>query len=143
MRAGRGGELATLAFALHLIGHPSSRRLGFDSHIANESPAIMSSQSLPLQALWEAAAGQEYQPTIGKESQFTVGFSLLVAGNFKQRPRSRHLLISFLQLCCSLACLDLVRKGACTPWMSSLTSTTDPSFKNVILCGIPASVAAG
>ncbi|KAI4821478.1 hypothetical protein E4T45_10243, partial [Aureobasidium sp. EXF-8846] len=27
--------------------------------------------------LWEAAAGQPYQPTIGKDSQFTVGITLL------------------------------------------------------------------
>lgn len=103
----------------------------------------MSSQSLPLQALWEAAAGQEYQPTIGKESQFTVGFSLLVAGKFQA---TSSISTSTDQLSAALlltGLFGLSKEGACTPYMSSLTSTTDPSFKNVILCGIPASVAAG
>ncbi|KAI5246975.1 hypothetical protein E4T47_02435 [Aureobasidium subglaciale] len=31
----------------------------------------------PLNDLWEAAAGQPYEPTIGKDSQFTVGITLL------------------------------------------------------------------
>ena len=34
----------------------------------------------PLNDLWEAAAGQPYEPTIGKNSQFTVGITLLFAG---------------------------------------------------------------
>lgn len=34
----------------------------------------------PLNDLWEAAAGQPYEPTIGKESQFTVGITLLFTG---------------------------------------------------------------
>ncbi|CAD0021690.1 unnamed protein product, partial [Aureobasidium pullulans] len=35
----------------------------------------------PLNDLWEAAAGQPYEPTIGKNSQFTVGITLLFAGS--------------------------------------------------------------
>ena len=31
-----------------------------------------------LQDLWEASAGHPFQPTIGKGTQFTVGFSLLL-----------------------------------------------------------------
>ncbi|KAI5208793.1 hypothetical protein E4T42_03457 [Aureobasidium subglaciale] len=31
----------------------------------------------PLNDLWEAAAGQPYEPTIGKDSQFSVGITLL------------------------------------------------------------------
>lgn len=31
----------------------------------------------PLHDLWEAAASQPYEPSIGKNSQFTVGFTLL------------------------------------------------------------------
>jgi hypothetical protein len=34
----------------------------------------------PLNDLWEAAAGQPYEPTIGKNSQFTVGITLLFTG---------------------------------------------------------------
>jgi hypothetical protein len=33
--------------------------------------------SSPLLDVWEAAAGSPYQPTIGKNTQFTVGFVLL------------------------------------------------------------------
>jgi hypothetical protein len=38
----------------------------------------MSSQS--LLDVWEAASSSPYQPTIGKNSQFTVGFILLLIG---------------------------------------------------------------
>ena len=38
----------------------------------------MSSQ--PLADLWDSAAGQPYEPFIGKDSQFAVGFTLLAAG---------------------------------------------------------------
>ncbi|GAB1741618.1 hypothetical protein NU219Hw_g7037t1 [Hortaea werneckii] len=31
-----------------------------------------------LTELWEASAGQPFQPTIGKGTQFTVGFTLLL-----------------------------------------------------------------
>ena len=40
--------------------------------------AVMSVR--PLNDLWEAAAGQSYEPSVGKNSQFTVGFTLLVTG---------------------------------------------------------------
>ncbi|KAI6870237.1 hypothetical protein KC343_g5092 [Hortaea werneckii] len=32
----------------------------------------------PLTELWEASAGQPFRPTIGKGTQFTVGFTLLL-----------------------------------------------------------------
>lgn len=34
--------------------------------------------STPLLDLWEASAGQPFQPSIGKNAQFTVGFTLLL-----------------------------------------------------------------
>ncbi|KAL2350374.1 hypothetical protein BJ546DRAFT_444153 [Cryomyces antarcticus] len=36
--------------------------------------------SSPLLELWEAAAANPYQPTISKNNQFTVGFTLLLLG---------------------------------------------------------------
>lgn len=33
-----------------------------------------------LHGVWESAVGNSFVPTIGKDSQFTVGFSLLVLG---------------------------------------------------------------
>ncbi|KAF1926177.1 uncharacterized protein M421DRAFT_422852 [Didymella exigua CBS 183.55] len=35
--------------------------------------------SSPLADVWEAAAASPFQPTIGKNSQFTLGFALLFA----------------------------------------------------------------
>ncbi|EUC31499.1 hypothetical protein COCVIDRAFT_94681 [Bipolaris victoriae FI3] len=35
--------------------------------------------SSPLLDVWEAAASQPFHPTIGKDTQFTVGFVLLAA----------------------------------------------------------------
>ena len=36
--------------------------------------------STPLNELWAAAASQPYSPTISKDTQFAVGFILLLAG---------------------------------------------------------------
>ncbi|KAF1353798.1 hypothetical protein BDV97DRAFT_347455 [Delphinella strobiligena] len=49
----------------------------------------------PLHDLWDAAAGQPYEPTIGKDTQFTVGFSLLFAalilsGYFSLNPSMKN-----------------------------------------------------
>lgn len=33
----------------------------------------------PLHDIWEASASQPFEPSIGKNSQFTVGFTLLFA----------------------------------------------------------------
>ena len=38
-----------------------------------------SMSSTPLQSLWDASASQPFTPTISKEQQFTVGFTLLFA----------------------------------------------------------------
>ena len=35
---------------------------------------------MSLHEVWEAAAGNPFQPSISKNYQFTVGFSLLLAG---------------------------------------------------------------
>lgn len=35
--------------------------------------------SSPLVDVWEAAAASPFQPSIGKDSQFTLGFALLFA----------------------------------------------------------------
>jgi len=34
--------------------------------------------STPLHDVWEAASANPYQPTVGKNAQFTVGFTLLL-----------------------------------------------------------------
>ncbi|KAJ9628761.1 hypothetical protein H2203_002663 [Taxawa tesnikishii (nom. ined.)] len=50
----------------------------------------------PLRDLWDAAAGQPYEPAIGKNSQFTVGFTLLLtalmlSGYFGLNPSLKNL----------------------------------------------------
>ncbi|KAG9526253.1 hypothetical protein KCU71_g4363, partial [Aureobasidium melanogenum] len=60
----------------------------------------------PLNDLWEAAAGQPYEPTIGKNSQFTVGITLLftaliLSGYFGLNPSLKNL--SLIGLPASLA----------------------------------------
>ncbi|KAL1302271.1 hypothetical protein AAFC00_002692 [Neodothiora populina] len=50
----------------------------------------------PLHDLWEAAATQAYEPMVSKDSQFTLGFSLLfialiLSGYFSLNPSSKNL----------------------------------------------------
>ncbi|KAF1851510.1 uncharacterized protein K460DRAFT_36151 [Cucurbitaria berberidis CBS 394.84] len=47
-----------------------------DNHASIAHPYSMSS---PLVDVWEAAASSPFSPTIGKNTQFTVGFLLLFA----------------------------------------------------------------
>jgi hypothetical protein len=57
--------------------------------------------SSPLADVWEAAAASPFQPTIGKESQFTLGFALLFACMFisVQATRSPVAVLTQLQRC--------------------------------------------
>ncbi|KAG9696052.1 uncharacterized protein M437DRAFT_36586 [Aureobasidium melanogenum CBS 110374] len=50
----------------------------------------------PLNDLWEAAAGQPYEPSIGKNSHFVVGITLLftaliLSGYFGLNPSLKNL----------------------------------------------------
>jgi hypothetical protein len=56
-------------------GHQSS--FGGQSQEHPHAIAHQVLMSSPLLDVWEAAAGSPYQPTIGKNTQFTVGFVLL------------------------------------------------------------------
>ncbi|RMZ12296.1 hypothetical protein D0864_00747 [Hortaea werneckii] len=76
-----------------------------------------------LTELWEASAGQPFQPTIAKGTQFTVGFTLL--------------LLAFILT--SLFGLNAVLAAG----RAALIDATDNSLKNVPLYGIPASLAFG
>ncbi|GAB7354022.1 hypothetical protein MBLNU459_g4609t2 [Dothideomycetes sp. NU459] len=80
----------------------------------------------PLNDLWTAAAGQPYEPTISKNSQFTVGFTLLFTG-------MRHASPQQIQNNVDLS-IALVLSGY---------FGLNPSLKNLPLIGIPASLAAG
>lgn len=80
-----------------------------------------------LQSVWQAAAADPFVPTIGKDSQFSLGFSLLTIGILlsgyfglsEHSQRDSH-------VCCA-----------------ELNSFTDRSLLNVPLVGIPASLAIG
>lgn len=49
---------------------------------ASEHSHLNCTMSSPLADVWEAAAASPFQPTIGKETQFTLGFALLFACTF-------------------------------------------------------------
>jgi hypothetical protein len=64
---------------------PKGHRSGIEELQQQHSHAIAHHilMSSPLLDVWEAAAGSPYYPTVGKNTQFTVGFSLLL---FCMRP---------------------------------------------------------
>lgn len=75
-----------------------------------------------LHQVWESAVGNPFVPTIGKDSQFTVGISLLVAG---------ILLSGFFGLSMSI----------CPHFDDSSNRNADRSLLNIPLIGVPASLA--
>lgn len=97
----------------------------------------------PLNDLWTAAAGQPYEPAIGKNTQFTVGISLLFTGTWHcilcihlDRQANNH----------SSHSVWLLWPEYVTPSSSQRPDAKlciDPSLKNLPLIGVPASLAAG
>jgi hypothetical protein len=65
---------------------PKGHRGGIEELQQQHSHAIAHHilMSSPLLDVWEAAAGSPYYPAVGKNTQFTVGFTLLL---FCMRPR--------------------------------------------------------
>ena len=82
----------------------------------------------PLRGLWEASAGQPFYPTVGKGSQFAVGFILLLTA---------FILTSLFGLSMCSVIQELRSE------LSILNDTVDNSFKNIPVYGIPASLAFG
>jgi hypothetical protein len=99
--------------------------------------------SSPLADVWEAAAATPFQPTIGKNSQFTIGFALLFACMFSRTRavcgRANNapalLLTGFFGL----------SMPSTSPQLTTCTAHahTDRSFINLPLVGAPASIAFG
>lgn len=79
----------------------------------------------PLQELWEASAGQPFQPAIGKGTQFTVGSALL--------------LLAFILS----GLFGLSMRPLTHTYTYSADMPLDNTLKNVPLLGIPASLAFG
>jgi hypothetical protein len=75
-----------------------------------------------LHHVWESAVGNPFVPTIGKDSQFTVGISLLIAGILLSGLFGLSMWI-FRHL---VTCSDL---------------NTDRSLLTIPLLGVPASLA--
>ncbi|KAK3201861.1 hypothetical protein GRF29_164g916476 [Pseudopithomyces chartarum] len=80
--------------------------------------------STPLLDVWEAAASSPYSPSVSKDSQFTIGASLLLialllAGVFGLSMHTRN------------------------PRHEFATDPPDRSFVNLPLLGVPASLAFG
>jgi hypothetical protein len=84
----------------------------------------------PLNDLWEAAGGQPYEPTIGKNSQFTVGITLLFTGTL-------YLSLFVLEEE-NLTSAALILSG-----YFGLSMLLAFNLKNLPLIGLPASLAAG
>ncbi|KAI9660007.1 MAG: hypothetical protein M1821_001359 [Bathelium mastoideum] len=77
-----------------------------------------------LQDLWEAATARPFEPTVSKDSQFFVGFSLLLIGKFCARYRS----------------IETDKRVALV--LTSLFGLNQ-SLTNVPALGVPASLAFG
>jgi hypothetical protein len=144
------GEVAPSARREHrpiTAQHPRAKghRGGIDGQLQQHPHAIAHHRTMssPLLDVWEAAAGSPYHPGVGKNTQFTVGFGLLLfcmcpwcwsyrgALLMPRSPHPQH---------------HLRPQYARRP-LSSLRlrthSTTDRSFANLPLIGVPASVAFG
>lgn len=79
-----------------------------------------------LREVWEGAVGNQFAPTISKDSQFSLGFSLLALG----------ILLS--------GYFGLSKNHRCTQKYSSFTYTfLDRSVTTLPLVGIPAALAIG
>ena len=64
--------------------HSTRNSIPHSAHLLvdpNLNPTVVSMSVVqPLHDIWNAAAGQQYEPTISKNTQFTLGFSLLFFG---------------------------------------------------------------
>lgn len=77
-----------------------------------------------LPEIWQAAASTPFHPAVAKDSQFFIAFLLLLAGIF----------ITGVFALSKLALYRLGKKKDI-----SLTSSTDRSFANIPVLGVPAS----
>ena len=94
----------------------------------------------PLQDVWNAAAASPYEPTIGKNSQFALGFSLLSFGSFS--PYELDVVANLDAALIMSGYFSL--SGFLTVYAALDNSSNDhkdPSLTNVPAIGIPASLA--
>jgi hypothetical protein len=138
-RAARTNQRASL------LAMPKGHQSTFEGPSQEHSHAIAHQvlMSSPLLDVWEAAAGSPYQPTIGKNTQFTVGFVLLFS--------------CMLPWCWSYrGALLMTRSSPPQCWIRPqyapthfrmlrphTHNATDKSLVNLPVLGIPASIAFG
>lgn len=79
-----------------------------------------------LRDIWEASASQPFQPTVGKNSQFQIGFSLILFAFILTGLFGLSMLYNYYDM-----------------YQHTLTTCSDNTLKNVPLYGIPASLAFG
>lgn len=96
---------------------------------------------MSLSEVWDAAAANSFTPTIGKERQFLVGFTLLLTGRLSPPIQSPILMSSRRDIDWAFR-TQYVIKNIGTP-VPLTYSITDLSLKNVPLLGVPASLAFG
>lgn len=141
-RCTRATRSAYVGHGGHL--HPHARRC--------EHSHPNCTMSSPLTDVWEAAAASPFQPTIGKESQFTLGFALLFACMFLNVQATRSgsrantapalLLTGFFGLSTSTPPTTTHRTAPHRARAHAYTPA-DRSLVNVPLVGAPASIAFG
>jgi len=85
-----------------------------------------------LHEVWLAAKGSEFAPTIGKDSQFVIGFFLLLLGISITGAFALSKFLEPFQCCCCLSYSEAVQLTMVSP---------DRSFLNIPLLGLPASLA--
>ncbi|KAK0745798.1 hypothetical protein B0T18DRAFT_324880 [Schizothecium vesticola] len=78
-----------------------------------------------LHEVWQAASSQPFLPAVGKNSQFAVGFTLLVGG----------LLLSAIFAIRTLRPIN--------PPSASTDDEPERSFANLAVIGVPAALALG
>lgn len=99
--------------------------------------------SSPLLDVWEAASGSPYYPAVGKNAQFTVGFTLLLFCTLEQAWSYRGALLTTAQHLSSVPSSVSVRTFLVFPPRPCTYTPPDRSFINLPLLGVPASIAFG
>lgn len=111
--------------------------LSFLAHHALISTVLMS-----LHEVWQAAASSPFQPTIGKESQLTLGLFLLFVGkedHHWMRRNANEVPGLILTVLFGLSTLNTCDR----PSSANTDSVKDRSTLSVPAFGIPASLAFG
>ncbi|KAJ5570063.1 uncharacterized protein N7459_009493 [Penicillium hispanicum] len=81
---------------------------------------------MSLNEIWEAASTSPFQPLVDKESQFVIGFNLLLAGTDTALQLQSHSLTLFIPALLLTGIFGLNR-----------------SFGNLVTLGVPASLLFG